>query len=233
MRVENLEAFYGDVRVLKGVSLTVHSSSLVTLVGANGAGKTTLIKCVSGTHRSLNGGIQFMGQDLREIPPFKRVDLGLVQVPEGRMLFPLMSVRENLELGAFSPGARKGRKRSLARVLDVFPVLGGKKDQLAGSLSGGEQQMCAIGRGLMAKPKMIMLDEPTLGLAPLMIRETFEIILRLRENRITILLIEQNVRQSLQVTDRGYVLETGRIILEGESKQLLRDDRLRKAYMGI
>jgi len=233
LRIENLEAFYGDVRVLKGVFLTVQSSSLVTLVGANGAGKTTLIKCVSGTHRSLKGGIQFMGQDLREIPSFKRVDLGLVQVPEGRMLFPLMSVRENLELGAFSPRARKDRKKSLARVQNLFPVLEKKRNQLAGSLSGGEQQMCGIGRGLMAKPKMIMLDEPTLGLAPVLIKETFDIIRRLRDERITVLLVEQNVRQSLQVADRGHVLETGRITLEGESEQLLRDDRLRKAYMGI
>lgn len=233
LKIENLEAYYGDVRVLKGVSLEVKPDSLVTLLGANGAGKSTLIRSISGTHSEVNGTITFGGERLTGIPPFKRVDLGLVQIPEGRMLFPHMSVMENLELGAYSARARRDRKQSLAKVLDIFPILGDRKNQLAGTLSGGQQQMCAIGRGLMAKPKMIMLDEPTLGLAPLMVKETFEIIRTLQKNRITILLVEQNVHQSLKIAEKAYVLETGEVVLEGECEELLTDDRLKKAYMGI
>lgn len=233
LKVEKLSAYYGDIQVLYDICLLVNGGELVTLVGANSAGKSTLINALSGTVKSITGHIEFGGVSLEKIPPHKRVELGLVQIPEGRMLFPFMTVQENLELGAFSKNARKEKEHTLERIYQLFPVLKDRKNQLAGSLSGGEQQMCAIARGLMAKPQMIMLDEPALGLAPILVKETFDIIRQLKEERISILLVEQNVRHSLQISDRGYVLEVGRIVLEGKSQELLHHDRLRKAYMGI
>ncbi len=233
LRAESLSAYYGDVQVLHEVSLRVEEGELVTLVGANSAGKTTLIRALSGTLKSVKGRIQFAGVSLEKMPGHKRVDLGLVQVPEGRMLFPFMTVQENLELGAFTKGARADRMRTLERVYQIFPSLKNRRNQVAGSLSGGEQQMCAIGRGLMAKPTMLLLDEPTLGLSPLLVKEIFAIIRQLREERISILLVEQNVRHSLQMSDRAYVIEVGRIVLQGTGDELLKHKRLREAYMGI
>jgi branched-chain amino acid transport system ATP-binding protein len=233
LRVEKLSAFYGDVQVLFEVSLSVHERELVALVGANSAGKTSLINSISGTHPSATGHVEFVGESLEKTPPHKRVELGLIQIPEGRMLFPFMTVQENLELGAFSKHARKEKDLTLERVYHLFPILKERKNRLVNSLSGGQQQMCAIARGLMARPKMLMLDEPTLGLAPILVKETFGIIQEMKEGGITILLVEQNVRHSLQISNRGYVLENGRIVLEGESQGLLNHERLRKAYIGI
>jgi branched-chain amino acid transport system ATP-binding protein len=233
LKVETLSAYYGDVKVLHDISLSVGGGELVTLVGANSAGKTTLIKALSGTIGSVTGHIEFAGHSLEKIPAHQRVELGLVQVPEGRMLFPFMTVHENLELGAFSKSSRRDKDRNLEKVYTLFPVLKDRRNQRAGSLSGGEQQMCAMARGLMTKPKMLILDEPTLGLSPLLVREIFKIVGQLREEKMSILLVEQNVRHSLQISDRGYVLEVGRIVLQGSGEELLRHEGLRKAYMGI
>ena len=233
LKVERLSAYYGDIQVLYDICLFVKWGELVTLVGANSAGKSTLINTLSGTIKSITGQIEFGGVSLEKIPPYERVELGLVQIPEGRMLFPFMTVQENLELGAFPKKARREKDGTLERIYQLFPDLKGRRSQLAGSLSGGEQQMCAIARGLMAKPKMIMLDEPTLGLAPILVKETFGIVQQLKKENISILLVEQNVRQSLQISDRGYVLEVGRIVLEGVSQELLHHERLRKVYMGV
>ena len=233
LKVEKLSVFYGDIQVLHDISLFVGKGELVTLVGANSAGKSTLINAISGVVKSKSGHMEFCEETLESMPPHRRVEIGLVQIPEGRMLFPFMTVQENLELGAFTKKARREKESALEKIHQLFPVLRDRKDQLAGSLSGGEQQMCAIARGLMARPAMMMLDEPTLGLAPILVKETFAIISQLRRERISILLVEQNVRNSLQISDRGYVLEVGRIVLEGASGELLHHDQLRKAYMGI
>jgi branched-chain amino acid transport system ATP-binding protein len=233
LKVERLSTYYGDIQVLYDISLFVKEGELVTLVGANGAGKTTLINSLSGITKFITGQVEFAGVSLEKTPPYERVELGLVQIPEGRMLFPFMTVQENLELGAFSKKARREKDGTLEKIYQLFPVLKDRRTQLAGSLSGGEQQMCAIARGLMAKPQMVMLDEPTLGLAPILVKETFGVVQQLKKEKISILLVEQNVRHSLQISDRGYVLEVGRIVLEGPSQELLHHERLRKAYIGI
>ena len=233
LEVSNLIAHYGDVQVLWNVSMRAEEGELSSLVGPNAAGKTTLISSISGTLKSMDGQIRFDGQVLNHTPAHKRVELGLVQIPEGRMLFPFMSVQENLDMGAFSSQARREREQTLVKVFELFPRLKERRGQLAGLLSGGEQQMCAIARGLMSKPRLLMLDEPTLGLAPLLVQEVFRVVGQLKKEKITIILVEQNVRHSLQISERGYVLENGRIVLEGPSQQLLADDRLRRAYMGI
>ncbi|MCI0529880.1 MAG: ABC transporter ATP-binding protein, partial [Nitrospira sp.] len=200
---------------------------------ANAAGKTTTLRVISGLLAPRQGEVHFEGRSIHQIPAYRRVDLGITQVPEGRRLFPFMTVLENLELGAYNPAARAKKAQNLAYTFSLFPNLAGRRDQLAGSLSGGEQQMCAIGRALMANPKLLMLDEPTLGLAPVLVRRIFETIQSINTKGVTILLVEQNVQHSLQIAHRAYVLENGRRVLHGVGKELLKDERLKKAYLGL
>jgi branched-chain amino acid transport system ATP-binding protein len=233
LSIKNLNSFYGEVQVLQDVSLEVNKGEVVTIVGANAAGKSTLISCISRTVQSFNGEIEFDGTRIDKMPPEKIVDLGLIQCPEGRLLFPSLTVRENLELGAFSKRSRATRKDRLEYVYDLLPRLKERSNQLAGSLSGGEAQMCAIGRGLMANPVMLMFDEPSLGLAPIVVIEVMELIKNISKEGTTILLVEQNVRQSLKLSDRAYVMENGKIIMEGKGRDLLNSEEIRKAYLGI
>lgn len=233
LNISNLNSFYGEVQVLRDVSINIQQGEIVTMVGANAAGKTTLISCISRTVRSFTGDIEFNGVRIDKMAPEKIVEQGLIQCPEGRLLFPELTVRENLELGAFSKRARSTRKDRLAYVYDLLPRLKERSNQLAGSLSGGEAQMCAIGRGLMANPILLMLDEPSLGLAPKVVLEVMSLIKDINKEGTTILLVEQNVRQSLKLSDRAYVLENGKILMEGKGKELLNSDDIRKAYLGI
>jgi branched-chain amino acid transport system ATP-binding protein len=233
LTLEGVDAFYGDLQALHGVSLQVRAGELVALVGANAAGKTTTLRVISGTLPAGGGRVLLDGQDLAAIPAHLRVGLGIVQVPEGRRLFPFMTVRENLLLGAHVPQARAEQVRSLDYVLGLFPVLGDRATQLAGSLSGGEQQMCAIGRALMARPRLLMLDEPTLGIAPVLVQRIFETVAAINRDGVTILLVEQNVRRALALAHRAVALENGRVVLEGPARELLADERLKKAYLGL
>lgn len=233
LKISNLNSFYGEIQVLRDVSLEVNQGEVVTIVGANAAGKTTLINCISRTVRSFTGDIEFNGVKINQLMPDKIVDQGLIQCPEGRLLFPDLTVRENLELGAYSKRSRSTRKERLEFVYDLLPRLKERSNQMAGSLSGGEAQMCAIGRGLMANPLLLMFDEPSLGLAPKVVLEVIELIKDIKKEGTTILLVEQNVRQSLKLSDRAYVMENGKIIMEGKGKDLLDSDEIRKAYLGI
>jgi branched-chain amino acid transport system ATP-binding protein len=233
LTLEGVSAGYGDLQVLHGVSLEVREGEVATLVGANGAGKTTTINTVSGLVASVGGSIRFAGEPLAPIVPHRRVERGLVQVPEGRRLFPFMTVRENLDLGCYPRAARREKQTTLGEVLALLPLLEQRLGQLAGTLSGGEQQMLAIGRALMARPRLLMLDEPTLGLAPRMVAQVFETIAAINGRGVTVLLVEQNVRHALKLAHRGYVLENGRVVLEGSGKDLLGDERLKKAYLGL
>lgn len=232
IELENIAAGYGDVQVLWGVSLSVREGEIATLVGANGAGKTTTLKTISGVVRATAGSMLYDGERIDRLPSHQIAARGISHVPEGRRLFPLMSVRENLELGVVSSAARKSRDESLEHVFSLFPRLKERASQMAGTLSGGEQQMAAIGRGLMARPRLLMLDEPSLGLAPIVVREMFDIIREVNRSGITILLVEQNVQQSLKISDRAFVLENGRVVLEGVGAELLNDERVREAYLG-
>ena len=232
LELKNVTARYGDVQVLWGVTFAVREGEIATLVGANGAGKSTTLKTISGVVRATDGQIVFDGGHIDKLPPHKIAARGIAHVPEGRRLFPLMSVRENLELGAISAEARRLRAESFARVFALFSKLRERESQTAGTLSGGEQQMVAIARGLMARPRLLILDEPSLGLAPIVVREMFEIIQTINREGITILLVEQNVQQSLKLADRAYVLENGRVVLEGAGSDLLNDQRVREAYLG-
>ncbi len=237
LRVRSLEAGYGPLRVLTGVSLHVAAGEIVTLIGANGAGKSTLLRCVAGLLAPRGGEVAFRGEPIRGMPAERVVALGAALVPEGRQVFGAMTVRENLLLGgavaARRPGAaREGMDHAMARVFELFPVLREREAQLAGTLSGGEQQMLAMGRALMTDPQLVMMDEPSMGLAPLVVREIFRTVTRLREEGRTVLLVEQNARAALRVADRGYVIETGRIVLEGEAQFLLRDREVQRAYLG-
>jgi branched-chain amino acid transport system ATP-binding protein len=233
LNIKNIDVFYGDVQVLQNVSLEIKQGEIISLVGSNAAGKSTTINAVSGINPCRRGSIEYKGQVISGMAPNKIVDLGVVQIPEGRKLFPEMTVLENLELGAYTPHARKKRKDTLEMVFGMLPKLKERERQLAGSLSGGEQQMCAIGRGLMAKPELLMLDEPSLGLSPVMVQTVFKIVEDIKKQGITVLLVEQNVKHSLKVSDRGYVLETGRVVMEGTGTELLNDEYLKKAYLGI
>ena len=233
LRLESVDAFYGDLQALFGVSFEVRDKEIVALVGANAAGKTTSIRVVSGLVTPRGGRVLFDGADLESVPAHRRVDLGIVQVPEGRRLFPFMTVRENLLLGAHAERARAERERTLDYVLSLFPVLAERGTQLAGLLSGGEQQMCAIGRALMARPRLLMLDEPTLGLAPVLVGRIFETVRTINTDGVTILLVEQNVRQALTLAHRACVLESGRLVLDGPARELLGDERLKRAYLGL
>ena len=231
LEVRSLRAGYGAIEVLRGVDLSVGAGEIVALLGSNGAGKSTLNNNVSGLFRPFGGAIEFDGQAIAGTPSMRIVEAGLVQVPEGRRVFPNLSVRENLELGSYRRG-RSARTRNLERVLAVFPRLNERMTQLAGTLSGGEQQMLAIGRGLMSEPRLLILDEPSLGLSPLLVEEMFTLIGRLNRDGLAILLVEQNVVQSLAIAHRAYVLENGRIALSGAAAELAEHPELRKSYLG-
>jgi branched-chain amino acid transport system ATP-binding protein len=233
LKLEGVDAFYGDLQALFGVSLEVREGEILALVGANAAGKTTSLRVVSGLMAPRHGRVTFADRDLAGTPAHRRVELGIVQVPEGRRLFPFMTVAENLFLGSHTERARAEQAKTLAYVYGLFPVLGERKDQLAGSLSGGEQQMCAIGRALMARPRLLMLDEPTLGLAPLLVARIFETVKKINADGVTVLLVEQNVRQALSLAHRACVLESGKLVLDGPARELLGDERLKRAYLGL
>ena len=232
LELEGVDVFYGDLQALHGVSLRVESGEIVTLVGGNGAGKTTMLRTVSGLLRPRRGEIRFEGRRLDQLPPDRIVEAGMVQVPEGRKLFPSLTVQENLELGAYTRRSRPERARTLEDVMARFPILRERAGQRAGSLSGGEQQMCVIARALMARPSLLMLDEPSLGLAPMVVQEIFRIIREINARGVTVLLVEQNVRQALVTSRRGYVLENGRIVLSGTGPELLESEQTLKAYLG-
>jgi branched-chain amino acid transport system ATP-binding protein len=235
LRIRNLDAGYGNLNVLRRLSLHVNSGEIVTIIGANGAGKTTLLKTITGLLRAQNGEIAFNGQNIARSSTEQIVLNGCSLVPEGRQVFPAMPVKENLLLGAyvqFKRGRKAEVEHDLAHVYGLFPVLKQREYQLAGTLSGGEQQMLSIARALMARPKLIMLDEPSMGLAPLMVKEIFNIIVRIGKEGNTVLLVEQNARSALKIASRGYVLETGRIILEGEGEDLLANRDVQRAYLG-
>jgi branched-chain amino acid transport system ATP-binding protein len=233
LSVEKIEVRYGDAPALFNVSLEVEQGEIVSLVGANGAGKSTTLKAISGLLKPKSGQILFAGKRLNEIPAYAIVDLGIIQIPEGRQLFPYMTTLENLELGSYTPEARKRAADSIHRVFELFPILLERKMQLAGTLSGGEQQMLAIGRGLMALPKLLMLDEPSLGLAPILVKLIFEAVAKINQAGTAILLVEQDVKKSLALAQRGYVMENGKIALQGKAKELLANEHLKKAYLGI
>ena len=233
LRLEGIDAFYGDLQALADVSLEVREREIVALVGANAAGKSTTLRVISGLVAPRRGRGMLGNDDLTSVPAHERVDRGLVQVPEGRHLFPFMTVAENLALGAHTPRARRDREGTLANVYRLFPVLDERRTQLAGSLSGGEQQMCAIGRALMARPRVLMLDEPTLGLAPVLVAKIFDTVRAINGDGVTVLLVEQNVRQALTLAHRACVLESGRMVLEGPARDLLGDERLKRAYLGL
>ena len=233
LRVENLDVFYGDVQALNGVSLDIEEGAIVAIVGANGAGKTTLIRAIAGMQQRIRGQIIYRGTDIAGWPSFRVCDLGIGQVAEGRQVFPTLTVAENLDIGAMLPRARAARIKNKERVLALFPVLAERARQAAGTLSGGEQQMLAIGRCLMGAPDLIMFDEPSLGLAPAIIHDVLNTIRELNRDGLTCLLVEQNVAQSLKLASRAYVLENGRVTLSGSGTELLADDRVRSAYLGL
>ena len=232
LRLDGVNAWYGDVHVLHDVSLEIPARSTTALLGANGAGKSTLLRCLCGLLSRRKGEVRFMDERIDALDAAAIVERGLIMVPEGRALFPFMTVEENLLLGGYAKRAKKDRARTLERVYGLLPKLRERRDQLAGSLSGGEQQMCAIARGIMAKPELLILDEPSLGLAPLVVKEVFALVRQLRSEGITVLLVEQHVRNALGMADRGAVLENGRVVLQGAGAELLGDPMLRKAYMG-
>jgi len=233
LRVENIDAGYGDIQVLWDVSFEVRPKEFVVLVGANGAGKSTIMKTISSLLRPSGGAVYFEDQRLDQVPPYKIIDLGIAHIPEGRQLFPEMTVKENLELGSLRPRAKGQRKQSLEWVLELFPRLKERQKQLAGTMSGGEQQMCAIARGLMSRPKMVLFDEPSLGLSPLLTQEIFRLARQIHGDGLTLLMVEQNVKQTLAICDRAYVLENGRIVLEGKGRDMLEDPKVKEAFLGI
>ena len=233
LQISGLSVSYGGLRALEDVSLDVAEGEFVTIVGPNGAGKTTLLKAISGSVRGTAGRIKFRDREISSLAAHQRAALGITHVPEGRRIFPSLSVLENLELGSYRRAARRQRSEGLEAVLAIFPVLRERRQQLAGSLSGGEQQMLALGRGLMAQPDLLLLDEPSQGLGPRVVEQIFETIDRIRKaRRLTILLVEQRVVEALELCDRGYVLETGRVALEGAHDVLLADPRVQRAYLG-
>lgn len=231
--IKNIDIYYGDVHVVYGVSLHINEGEIVSIIGANGAGKSTILKCISGLINAKSGEIYFSDEPIHRLPPEKVVDKGIIHIPEGRRLFTLMTVEENLEVGAFNREANKVKEETFKEVYNLLPRLRERKDQLAITLSGGEQQMLAVGRGLMSKPRLLMLDEPSLGLAPLLIKDIFETIKKISEQGATVLLVEQDVRHSLSMSDRGYVLEHGRIVMEGSGQDLLENPHIRDAYLGV
>jgi branched-chain amino acid transport system ATP-binding protein len=233
LKTDHIETYYGKAQALFEVSVRVDASEIVALVGSNGAGKTTLLKTISGLLHPASGRVEFLGKRIEGQPSHAVMELGIAHIPEGRRLFPDMSVQENLEMGAYLRRAWKKKEESLEDIYQRLPVLRARKGQLARTLSGGEQQMVALGRGLMSKPKLCMIDEPSSGLAPVMVDEIFRIIEGLRHQGIAIFLVEQNVRHTLEIADRAYVIENGRVALEGQSKHLLEEEAIRKAYLGL
>jgi branched-chain amino acid transport system ATP-binding protein len=233
LKVSGIDVFYGDLQVLWDVSFEVREKEILVLVGANGAGKSTTLKTISGLLKPRKGSIEFDGVRLDQLPPDRVIGQGVVHVPEARRLFREMSVEENLIMGSLSPEARKKRTQTMEWVYELFPRMKERRKQAAGTMSGGEQQMCAIGRGLMALPKVLMFDEPSLGLSPILVQEVFEIAKRINKEGVTVMLVEQNVRQTLAMCDRAYVLENGRVVLEGTGKNLMDDPHVKEAYLGI
>jgi branched-chain amino acid transport system ATP-binding protein len=233
LKVDKIVTKYGDVRALQEVSFHVNDGEIVSIIGSNGSGKSTTLNTISGVLRCSSGQILFNDQEITRASPHKVVEAGIVQVPEGRRLFPYMTVYENLKLGSFNSRSRKTLKESAEEVFNYFPILGERKEQMAGTLSGGEQQMLAIGRGLMARPSLLMLDEPSLGLAPIVVEQVFETVKKINSGNITILLVEQDVFQALGVAGRAYVLENGSIALEGMAEDLLNNPKIKEAYIGI
>lgn len=233
LRLDRLQVGYGDMTAVHEATLEVHEGEVVALIGGNGAGKTTTLRAISGLLPLRAGSIEFAGERLDGLGSSQVATRGIAHVPEGRQLFPTMSVRENLELGARSAEARRRRAETLVWVFDLFPRLRERQGQLAGTLSGGEQQMCAIGRGLMARPRLLMLDEPSLGLAPVITEQLFQIIERIRDNGVTIFIVEQNVQTTLQIADQAYVLDQGKVVLQGAGATLAKEPRIRAAYLGI
>ena len=233
LEVRNLYAAYGDAGALWDVSITINDGEIVTIVGPNGAGKTTLVNALCGIMPTLSGQIIFDGQDLRQIPVHRICACGVAIVPEGRRIFPKMSVRHNLDLGAYTPKVRQHHPEMLEQVYTLFPILKERETQLAGTLSGGQQQMLAIGRALMARPRLLLLDEPSLGLAPLLVDHIFEAVAKVNENGVSVLMVEQNVVKALRLAHRGYVIEEGRIVQGGSADELLNDRRIKQAYLGL
>lgn len=231
LTVDKINVFYGDLQAIRDVSFEVETGEKTVIVGSNGAGKTTTLKTVSSILHPRSGSIEFLGKRIDQLPPHKIIELGISHVPEGRGLFPRMTVTENLEMGAYT--RRESKNKMLEQVFQLFPVLKERRNQLAGTMSGGERQMLAIARGLMSKPKLLMLDEPSLGLAPMLVLSIFDMIETINKEGVTILLVEQNVRHALEMADRGYVLETGRITMKGTGKELIDNEYVKKAYLGM
>jgi branched-chain amino acid transport system ATP-binding protein len=232
LQVADVHTFYGAIEALKGISIEVREGEIVTLIGANGAGKSTTLRSINGLNRPREGTIRFEGRDITTTPPHEIVRRGISQSPEGRRLFPRMTVLENLQMGAFQRNDRREMQEDIDRVFSLFPRLAERKNQKAGTLSGGEQQMCAIGRALMARPKLLLLDEPSMGLAPIFVEKIFEIVREINDQGTPILLVEQNALMALDVADRGYVLETGRVALADNAKALRENEQVRKTYLG-
>lgn len=233
LKINDIYVNYGYSEALRGVNIHVNEGEIVALLGNNGAGKTTTVNTISGITNLVSGNIEFMGEDITKLPAYDRVKRGIVQVPEGRKLFPYLSVYENLLIGSYLPELREKRKENLEMCFEIFPKLYERKNQLANSLSGGEQQMCAIARGLMQNPKILMLDEPSLGLAPVIVDGIFKTLKRINEQGTTIFLIEQNVQSSLEIADRAYIIEIGQDVMNGTAAELLANEELKKAYLGI
>jgi len=233
LEIRNINVFYGDVQVIWDVSFSVKKGEIVALIGANGAGKSTILKTISGIVRPSGGEIGFGERTIHRMEPYRLIDEGIAHVPEARRLFVEMTVEENLDMGSLRGRAKQERQKTKEMVFELFPRLRERRRQLAGTLSGGEQQMVAIGRGLMSKPELIMFDEPSLGLAPILVREIFNVIGRIREEGATVLIVEQNVKQTLAISDRAYVLETGKIVLEGTGRAVLGNEHVKTAYLGV
>jgi len=231
--IDSVSASYGNIQILWNVSLSVKKGEIVTVLGPNGAGKTTLVKTILGLLHPNSGNIKFSGERIDKLPTYKIVDMGIVLVPEGREIFPKMTVYENLLLGAYTKTAEKNKDQSLETIFQIFPVLRERRKQLAQTLSGGEQQMLAIGRGLMSKPKLLIMDEPSLGLAPILVQKIFNAMREINEKGVTLLLVEQNVHRALEIANRGYLLEAGKMVLAGDWDELLANEHVKKAYLGL
>jgi len=233
LEIKNIDVFYGDAQALWDVSFTVKGGEIVTLLGANGAGKSTTLRTISGLLKPKKGTVSLSGVRLDRIEPYQIILHGLSHVPEGRRLFPNMTVWENLSVGAYIPPAWKDRSGAMEEMMEVFPILKERRDQLAGTLSGGEQQMCAIARAMVSRPQVLLLDEPSLGLAPVIVERIFEVIERINQKGVTVLLVEQNAHIALQIAHRGYVIETGHVVMEGEANRLSQDEYIKQAYLGL